>query len=112
MVINGQQQVLGLDLGVGFPHNRHIRSTIHLFRRVWHLCIPMIGSIVGHPSSYRIQRWSSLGRVGERLCIWRSLPSRVPWRYRSLLCWLGYIRVQDQRLVGYRQKLRRLKRRE
>merc|ERR1719182_1331892 len=82
-------EVLELDLGVGFPHNHHNRSTILLFRRVWHLCIPRIGSIVGHPSSCRIRRWSSLGRVGERFCIWPSHLSRAPWHCRSPLCWLG-----------------------
>merc|ERR1711908_183002 len=79
---------LELDLGVGYPHIRRIRSTIRLSRRVWHLCIPRIGSIVGHPSSCRTRRWSSLGRLGERLCIWPSHHPRLPWRYRNLLWWL------------------------
>merc|ERR1711957_132919 len=35
----------------------------------------------------RIRRWSNLGRWGERLYIWPSLPSRVLVRYHSLLCW-------------------------
>merc|ERR1719263_206653 len=48
----------------------------------------MIVSIVGLPSSCLILRWSSLGRVGVRICIWPSLLSRDPWHCRNLLLWL------------------------
>merc|ERR1712166_422329 len=77
---------LELGLGVGFLRNRHIRSTIHLSRRVWHLCIPMTESTVGHPSSCRIRRYRSLDRLVWRLCTFSSWQPRVPYRYRSLLC--------------------------
>merc|ERR1712022_55176 len=87
--LSSQQQDLELGLEVEFPRNRHIRSTIRLFRRVWHLCIPRIESIVGHPSSCRIQRWSNLDREDGQICTFTSYPSRVPWRCRSLLWWLG-----------------------
>ena len=55
-------RVLGPGLGVEFPHIRRIQSTIHLSRKVWHLCTPRIESTVGHPSSCRTQRYRSLGR--------------------------------------------------
>merc|ERR1740123_861302 len=47
------------------------------------LCIPRTQRIVGHPSSYRTQRWSNRYRVVWSSCKQPSHPCRASWRYRS-----------------------------